>query len=98
MGLGLAISRQFVNLMGGHITVDGALGRRTTFRFGVQVALSQTADREITQTNRTVIKLAPNQPDYPILVVEDNPVNRRVMVKSFQPSQPVQKMSRFRQK
>ena len=80
-GLGLAISRQFVSLMGGNIRVDSALGQGTTFRFGVQVILVRTADMEVSLTNRTVIKLVPDQPDYRILVVEDNPVNRRVMVK-----------------
>ena len=80
-GLGLTISQQFVNLMGGDITVESEVGRGTTFRFGIQVIVVNTVEKQTLQPNRTVLRLAPDQPTYRILVVEDNRINRLLMVR-----------------
>ena len=81
-GLGLAISRQFVRLMGGDIRVSSVLGRGTTFRFAIRVEpVQKTTDLATTPVHRKVIGLAPNQPTYRILVVEDNRLNCLALIK-----------------
>ncbi|AFZ06433.1 PAS sensor protein [Oscillatoria nigro-viridis PCC 7112] len=103
-GLGLTISRQFVRLMGGEITVisggkaftpgmplrelsDDTTAQPTsgtTFQFDISVGL---ADRAIEKQpyNRRVVALAPNQPLYRILVVDDKDDNRQLLVKLLKP-------------
>nr|WP_202950452.1 ATP-binding protein [Pseudanabaena biceps] len=83
-GLGLTISRQFVRLMGGDITVTSELGKGTTFNFSIQTKLGNAISGE-TLEKRQVIALAPNQPDYKILVVDDKPINRQLLVKLLAP-------------
>lgn len=84
-GLGLTISRKFVHLMGGGITVQSTLGRGSTFAFTIPVHLAQltdtTVDNPVPFPSRQVIGLAPNQPTYRILVVDDQPENRKLLVK-----------------
>ncbi len=75
-GLGLAISRQFVNLMGGDISVKSEKGRGSVVSFTILAASADTAEIEPTQTYRRVIGLASEQPDYRILIVEDNEESR----------------------
>ncbi|HEY9735021.1 MAG TPA: ATP-binding protein [Trichocoleus sp.] len=77
-GLGLAISRQFVRLMGGDIQVKSVLGQGTCFRFSIRARLA--APEEVPGAAAPkVVALAPNQPAYRILVVDDYPDNRRVI-------------------
>jgi signal transduction histidine kinase/FixJ family two-component response regulator len=83
-GLGLVISRQFVQLMGGDITVTSVLGKGTTFSFSIQVQLGNETYKE-TSTHARVLALAPNQPTYKILVVDDKAVNRQLMCKLLAP-------------
>jgi two-component system sensor histidine kinase/response regulator len=80
-GLGLPISQKFVQLMGGTITVSSNPGQRTTFAFDVRVKLAQAADISKTHPTSRVIGLAPDQPNYRILVVEDRLENRLLLVK-----------------
>ncbi|WP_223805551.1 ATP-binding protein [Pseudanabaena sp. UWO310] len=83
-GLGLTISRQFVRLMGGDITVTSELSKGTTFNFSIQTKLGNAIIGE-TSEKRQVIALVPNQPDYKILVVDDKPINRQLLVKLLAP-------------
>ncbi|MEM9005429.1 MAG: ATP-binding protein [Cyanobacteria bacterium P01_F01_bin.86] len=81
-GLGLAISRSFIELMGGDIQVSSRLGEGTQFTFSIQVGLiEQTPKRLADSSLDNIIHLAPNQATYRILIVDDNPVIRLLMVR-----------------
>ena len=79
-GLGLPISRKFVQLMGGDITVSSTPGVGSTFAFNISI---KPGDPEIQmpQNQRKVIGLAPDQPEYRILAVDDARESRLVLVK-----------------
>lgn len=83
-GLGLPISRQFVRLMGGEIRVESELNQGTSVTFEVQATIADS--REIVQPKiaKRPTAIAPDQPDYRILVVEDKFDNRGVLVELFQ--------------
>jgi len=86
-GLGLPISRTFVQLMGGNIYIESEVGEGATFKFDIQVTpvgveeVVEQPDRLL----RRVIGLAPGQPRYRILVVDDRESNRQLLVKLLAP-------------
>jgi PAS domain S-box-containing protein len=80
-GLGLAISREFVQLMGGELTIETQVGQGTTFRFDIPLLVATTVEDSPQQTHQRVIGLALDQPHYRLLVVEDCPDNRQLLVK-----------------
>ncbi|MEG4073694.1 PAS domain S-box protein [Microcoleus sp. Pol14C2] len=84
-GLGLAISRQFVQLMGGEITASSDIGKGALFQFDIQVNLVEASDIESKKTQRRVVALEPNQPSYRLLIVDDKPLNRQLLVKLLSP-------------
>ncbi|MCC3406792.1 MAG: response regulator [Microcoleus sp. PH2017_10_PVI_O_A] len=84
-GLGLAISRQFVQLMGGDVTVSSKVGVGTIFKFDITTQVVDAADDESQQNKRRVIALEPNQPRYRILIVDDKPLNRQLLVQLLNP-------------
>jgi PAS domain S-box-containing protein len=81
IGLGLAISRKFVNLMGGDLTVSSNLETGSTFKFGIPVRLASTTELQQQQQTPQIISLAPNQPPVRLLIVEDQPENRWLLSK-----------------
>ncbi|NET36409.1 MAG: response regulator [Cyanothece sp. SIO1E1] len=81
-GLGLAISRKFVQLMGGDIRVASRLNQGSIFSFEVQVQAAEAVKIQ-TDASKRVIGLAPDQPNYRILVVEDTLESRQLLVKLF---------------
>jgi signal transduction histidine kinase/ActR/RegA family two-component response regulator len=84
-GLGLPISRKFVQLMAGDITVNSTPGQGTIFQFDIQVKLAEVADLPEPQQTRRVLGLEPGQPEYRILVVDDRDLNRRLLTKLLSP-------------
>lgn len=79
-GLGLPISQKFIQMMGGNLTVKSAIGSGSTFAFGIQIQLADL-DRLPNQIQfPKVIGLAPDQPKYRILVVEDRLENRLLLM------------------
>ncbi|HEY9832840.1 MAG TPA: PAS domain S-box protein [Stenomitos sp.] len=83
-GLGLAITRQFVKMMGGEITVSSRLGEGTLFKFKVQVSWAEVTAEPTQHSHQRVLQLAPDQPQYRILVVEDTWENRQLLVKRLE--------------
>jgi signal transduction histidine kinase/ActR/RegA family two-component response regulator len=84
-GLGLAISRKFVQLMGGDITVKSELGKGTTLSFYIQVNLSKETVSKSREESPRVLEIAPDQPTYKILTVDDQPINRQLLIKLLSP-------------
>jgi signal transduction histidine kinase/DNA-binding LytR/AlgR family response regulator len=80
-GLGLAISQDFINLLGGKISVRQTSPQGSTFGFTIQVTPVTSVDIQAKSPSRRITHLAPNQPNYRILIVEDSWENRRLLVK-----------------
>lgn len=84
-GLGLPISRKFVQLMGGDITVSSHLAGGTVFEF--QIVAEPPLDEELQprQPTKKVIGLEANQPSFRILIVDDLWANRQIVLKLIEP-------------
>lgn len=71
-GLGLAISRELAEMMGGAITVESREGEGSTFRF--EVALKKCSPPDVAADGRPAGRSFDKTLN--ILVVEDNPINQ----------------------
>ncbi|MGB3510102.1 MAG: CheR family methyltransferase [Microcoleaceae cyanobacterium] len=79
-GLGLSISRRFVQLMGGDIKIDSSIDGGTTITFSIIVnSIPDTTPTEQPAGKQQIVGLAPNQPEYRILVVDDWEDNRKLL-------------------
>lgn len=107
-GLGLPISRRFVQLMGGDMVLSRravaatiASGSRngcdmssggqyapsqgTLVSFDIQVEGGEAPPCKQHQPVRRILMLAPNQPRYQLLIVDDKPDNRQLLLQFLQP-------------
>ena len=84
-GLGLVISRSFVELMGGELTVRSQVGKGTTFTFDINAIPVKLDTVETCKPKRKIIALEPGQPRYRILIVDDTPINRKLLLKLLSP-------------
>jgi CheY-like chemotaxis protein len=84
-GLGLAISRQFTQLMGGELTVASEVGRGSTFVLEIPASAADSSALRQAVPSRRVVALAPGQPVYRVLIVDDKEVNRQLLVKLLSP-------------
>lgn len=80
-GLGLTITRQFVRLMGGHISLESTLGKGSLFR--IDLPLREVKENDLIKSKETshgeVVSLAPGQPAYRVLIVEDQLENQLLL-------------------
>jgi len=77
-GLGLSITKQFVELMGGHIELESDIGKGSIFRVVLPLVSPPLTSSIISQSKHkpNVIGLANGQHDYRILIVEDQLQNQ----------------------
>ncbi len=78
-GLGLPISRKFVELMAGDLSATSQIGKGSTFSFDIVVELADAITANPMIADRQVVGLAPGQQNYRILVVDDHPLNRQLV-------------------
>jgi GAF domain-containing protein/CheY-like chemotaxis protein len=78
-GLGLFISRQFAQAMGGNLRVRSQVGQGTIFTGWLRLKLGQTDAVSGSQPYRTVVGLSPNQPPLRVLISEDNESSQRLL-------------------
>ncbi|EKQ71215.1 PAS domain S-box [Leptolyngbyaceae cyanobacterium JSC-12] len=84
-GLGLAISQKFVQLMGGEITASSVYGEGARFQFHIQTQAVATGTRKDLTPTRQIVGLEANQRTYRILIVEDKPDNRHILLELLRP-------------
>jgi len=83
-GLGLTITRQFVQMMGGHIVVASEVGKGSVFRVDLPVEPAEADDiAQASPDGRRgdVAGLAPGQPAYRILIAEDQYENQLLLAR-----------------
>ena len=71
-GLGLTISQNLVQLMGGEIAVDSSPGKGSTFQFAIPLAPAELSRNDVDEL------IVPNLQGKRILLVEDVEINRTI--------------------
>ena len=78
-GLGLPISRKIIQLMGGDIQVKSVPEEGTTILFDIQVQIVDSAQVQSKATSAKIISMESGQPQYKILITDDNADNRKLL-------------------
>ncbi len=85
-GLGLTITRQYAELMGGEICLESKTDRGSIFRVSLPVQRGdETNAVKAEASGRGVVQLAPGQGEQRVLIVEDNRDNRLLLQNLLKP-------------
>ena len=84
-GLGLAISKKFVEMMGGKLTVTNQVGKGSCFRFEVLLKMAAEIDKLEKPELRRIIGLESGKETLRILVVDDMADNRALLCTLLRP-------------
>lgn len=79
-GLGLAISKSLVKLMGGQISVSSIFEIGSTFKIELPVSIANVENVVVEEAYHAIESIAPDQPAWRLLVVDDNADNRLLLV------------------
>ncbi|AUB84218.1 ATP-binding protein [Candidatus Thiodictyon syntrophicum] len=91
-GLGLALSRQILRLMGAELSADSTPGQGSCFSFTLSLPPGDPGAPTTARTERLVVGLEPGQPLCRVLIVDDLPDNRaplRALLTALNPQPPV---------
>ncbi len=91
-GLGLALSRRYVRLMGGDLVATSEPGRGSCFFFTLPLGALASGEPAPTPSELPILGLAPGQPVCRVLIVDDLPDNReplRALLAGLNPRPPV---------
>jgi PAS domain S-box-containing protein len=80
-GLGLPISHRFVQLMGGEISVSSTVDQGSCFQFDLMLPTIENTTLPTETRWGQAIGVAPGQNTYRILIADDRPESRLLMVK-----------------
>jgi PAS domain S-box-containing protein len=84
-GLGLAISREFVRLMGGAITVTSQVGKGSVFTIELPLTEGEAEAVETKDQPRQVLTLQPGQAACRVLIADDIEDNRQLLAQLLAP-------------
>jgi PAS domain S-box-containing protein len=84
-GLGLAISREFVRLMGGSLTVSSQVGEGCTFVIQIPLREGEAGAVEANNKSRRVLSLRPGQAECRVLITDDIEDNRQLLAQLLAP-------------
>ena len=85
VGLGLTISRKFVEMMGGELTVTSQVGKGSCFRFKALLKSAAEIAGGDKLASRRIVGLEPGTGPFRILVVDDAPTNRALLCALLRP-------------
>jgi PAS domain S-box-containing protein len=79
-GLGLSITRRLVEMMGGSVRVDSALGKGSAFTFTVVLDCPAGGRAGTAEAGRESVPVMASGPSLHLLLAEDNPINKLLTV------------------
>ena len=83
-GLGLSIAKRFVDAMGGIITVDSEPRKGSVFTVTMPFRVQTAADIDESKASSDIADIKRSLKNVRVLVVEDNAVNREIIVRMLQ--------------